>query len=515
MGPKCRPRPGQRSLGERFFAGVYAKHVLGTRLAKFLVAFWVVVVIALAGVSIALLGPAQDEPKFFPDDHAFQIWEDANEEFGGSSDEVVSWTVSFGLAPRNRALDRRGNDFQREIWETWCDRKAPKRVPDEDAEEEDEEERTCHAPTMWPQFGDTDFNDPDVQTELLAFCDGLGAHADTKRKSDCEERSVQEGIFAFTLRCAAVGCVFQDAKDYLGGNGTKFTGSWPYANLADVLVDPEFSFYSQRLQQLCASSGLDSPQTGCKEKGTFCYVTWQTTTKEVDVESYEGKKLLHYEMEDLVANLLPRVEYYHYGGPATIWLRTQEELLRSTSSSLGACMGFSFLVLLVGTRNPLLTSIFILGIGSVVTCVIGTITAMGWVLGIMEATGIIVVVGLAVDYSAHLVHAYHTAGVTDRVGRSLHAATTMGTSVLAGALTTFLASVALWFCQIVFFVNFGTFMALTVLYSIAIALFFVLPLCSLIGPEGSTCDFCTGSTQAASVAQSPPSETPKEKVIWT
>merc|ERR1719399_2530018 len=121
----------------------------------------------------------------------------------------------------------------------------------------------------------------------------------------------------------------------------------------------------------------------------------------------------------MVANLLPRVEYYHYGGPATIWLRTQEELLRSTSSSLGACMGFSFLVLLVGTRNPLLTSIFILGIGSVVTCVIGTITAMGWVLGIMEATGIIV--------------------------------------------------------------------ALPVLYSIAIALFFVLPLCSLIGPEGSTC----------------------------
>ena len=46
----------------------------------------------------------------------------------------------------------------------------------------------------------------------------------------------------FTLRCAAVGCVFQDAKDYLGGNGTKFTGSWPYANLADVLADPEFTY---------------------------------------------------------------------------------------------------------------------------------------------------------------------------------------------------------------------------------------------------------------------------------
>ena len=38
-------------------------------------------------------------------------------------------------------------------------------------------------------------------------------------------------------------------------------------------MDPEFSFYSQRLQQLRASSGLASPQTGCKEKGTFCYVT--------------------------------------------------------------------------------------------------------------------------------------------------------------------------------------------------------------------------------------------------
>ena len=45
--------------------------------------------------------------RFFPDDHAFQIWEDANEEFGGSSDEVVSWTVSFGLA---NSENHRGND---------------------------------------------------------------------------------------------------------------------------------------------------------------------------------------------------------------------------------------------------------------------------------------------------------------------------------------------------------------------------------------------------------------------
>ena len=41
-------------------------------------------------------------------------------------------------------------------------------------------------------------------------------------------------------------------------------------------------------------------------------------------------------------------------------------------------------------------------------CVLGSISAMGWSLGIMEATGMIIVVGLAVDYSAHLVHAYPT-----------------------------------------------------------------------------------------------------------
>merc|ERR1719331_2086238 len=95
----------------------------------------------------------------------------------------------------------------------------------------------------------------------------------------------------------------------------------------------------------------------------------------------------------------------------------------------------------------------------------------------------IIVVGLAVDYSAHLVHAYNTAPVRLRRERVEFAARTMGTSVLAGALTTFLASTALWFTTITFFVNFGTFMALTVLFSFMFAFTFVMPLAMLMGPE--------------------------------
>ena len=39
------------------------RRVVSSRLAKCLVAFWVVAVLTLAGVTIALLGPAQEEPK--------------------------------------------------------------------------------------------------------------------------------------------------------------------------------------------------------------------------------------------------------------------------------------------------------------------------------------------------------------------------------------------------------------------------------------------------------------------
>ena len=39
----------------------------------------------------------------------------------------------------------------------------------------------------------------------------------------------------------------------------------------------------------------------------------------------------------------------------------------------------------------------------------GMIAIAGWALGIFEAIGLIIVVGLAVDYSVHICHSYNEA----------------------------------------------------------------------------------------------------------
>ncbi len=49
-----------------------------------------------------------------------------------------------------------------------------------------------------------------------------------------------------------------------------------------------------------------------------------------------------------------------------------------------------------------------------------------------------------------------------------------------------MAAVPLFFTTIVFFANLGTFVLITVFYSLLIALTLVLPLAALIGPEPKT-----------------------------
>ena len=67
----------------------------------------------------------------------------------------------------------------------------------------------------------------------------------------------------------------------------------------------------------------------------------------------------------------------------------------------------------------------------------GVKIAFNFALGIGEAIAGNMVIGLSIDYTLHLSHAYMHAKALDREGKLLEAATTMGVTVLAGAFTTF------------------------------------------------------------------------------
>merc|ERR1712187_68815 len=115
---------------------------------------------------------------------------------------------------------------------------------------------------------------------------------------------------------------------------------------------------------------------------------------------------------------------------------------------------------------------------------------IGLSLGIFEAVGLIVVVGLSVDYTVHVGHSYNECRYLDgkpanRIARTTHALTEMGISVVSGAATTFLASVFLLPTSFTFYYYFGLFMLTTVVLSLAVALTLLPALLLTVGPEGS------------------------------
>jgi len=88
----------------------------------------------------------------------------------------------------------------------------------------------------------------------------------------------------------------------------------------------------------------------------------------------------------------------------------------------------------------------------------------GWYLGSIESTLIGIIAGFSVDYVVHLAHAYEIAE-GDTHSRVTEAFGDLGVSVFNGMITSVVASLPLFFCQLQFFAKFGTFLCLTIVYS--------------------------------------------------
>ena len=133
-----------------------------------------------------------------------------------------------------------------------------------------------------------------------------------------------------------------------------------------------------------------------------------------------------------------------------------------TGSMLGLLI--AFIVLFLSTRKLHIAVFAILSIIAVLVGVIGTITMLGFTLGVIESILISILAGFSVDYVIHLAHAYvHAEGDTDE--RVVTAFGDMGISVFSGMLTSVLASIPLFFCTLTFFKAFGTFLCLTIALS--------------------------------------------------
>lgn len=170
-----------------------------------------------------------------------------------------------------------------------------------------------------------------------------------------------------------------------------------------------------------------------------------------------------------------------------LWLVTSLGLVDGLFIGFAICFPVAFGVLLLATRNIFMAFIAVANVTFIVAGVLGYCSMAGWALGPGECVAGIIVIGLSVDYVIHLGHMYLEAshlGLQTRDDRFSFALNTMGSTVIAGAATTFFAALVMQFCQVIFFNQMSTLMLLTVVYAILYSVFCFMAMLYLFGPEG-------------------------------
>ena len=111
----------------------------------------------------------------------------------------------------------------------------------------------------------------------------------------------------------------------------------------------------------------------------------------------------------------------------------------------------------------------------------------GWDLGIAETIAGIIVIGFSVDYVVHMGHMYieaaEKAGAMSRHERFYYAASKMGSTVMAGAVTTAGSGAFMFVCQMRFFYKMAILITLTISYSFLFSFCFFMAFLVIAGPE--------------------------------
>lgn len=86
------------------------------------------------------------------------------------------------------------------------------------------------------------------------------------------------------------------------------------------------------------------------------------------------------------------------------WLELRGAVVTNALQGMMFSCLFSFVILVVTTRNWYISLIAIGCISSIILQLLGVIKLLGWKFGIIESTCIIVFIGVSIDYVVHFAH---------------------------------------------------------------------------------------------------------------
>jgi len=161
----------------------------------------------------------------------------------------------------------------------------------------------------------------------------------------------------------------------------------------------------------------------------------------------------------------------------------QERLTTEAYSGIMYSIIAAFCVLSLFTVNWVIGFYATATIMCIILCVMGFTVMNGWKLGVLESICFVMVPGMAVDFVAHLAESYVHSHRKKRVERVTDMLVHTGVSVVSGAFSTIIACIFLMFPTIQFFSKFGTFIMMTIVFSLYMSLFFFSSILCYIGPE--------------------------------
>ena len=157
--------------------------------------------------------------------------------------------------------------------------------------------------------------------------------------------------------------------------------------------------------------------------------------------------------------------------------------------SISGCL--AFVILLIATRNVLISLYAIKSVGFIVLCVVAVMVMQGWQLGVSESIAMVIIIGFSVDYVVHLAAHYDHCPQTKRFDKSTEAVSAMGVSIFSGAMTTLGSGVFLFGGTIIFFQKFALIITTTVIFSLCYAMIYFLAFLHVFGPQDKQGDIPT------------------------
>merc|ERR1712028_288964 len=237
------------------------------------------------------------------------------------------------------------------------------------------------------------------------------------------------------------------------------------------------------------------------------YVTLEFTSTMVTRKPVGIKQPLYDMMEEVVKKIIADAPVglkfcdQDFGFRGWVWMETEKALVNGLFNGLYICFPIAFAVLALATRNGPLALVATTAIGFIVASVLGFVKYFNnWDLGIAETIAGIIVIGFSVDYVVHMGHMYIEAaeksGAMTREKRFFYAASKMGSTVMAGVITTAGSGAFMFLCQMMFFYKMAVLITLTIGFSFVFSFGFFMTYLAMIGPEydnGNLGAFCGSS----------------------